>query len=389
MVFRIQFRRDMTTGPKSRVPFGMLGLFMPQNYRLLSNRFLMTAKTNTTAVTNQIHIMARMLFFAATLRTANFVIPMPFSAPHTLFSGHNGAIYDAAYWHAARKWVTAGGDGVVASWSHAGEGTAELHHNQAFFSVATVGNQLIAGSASGELLIKGSGAPPQRIEAHDGGIFVLAAAAKGAVFSGGGAGQIHHWRHSGGTWKLRDRFIAPDRSKVRTLLPAPNGWLVGTSAGWLGTLMDGRFNRFVDMPATGHYAAVQLPQREAWLVASGDGHLRVIRFTGEVVYSFPAHQGPIYRLVVTGDVIWSASRDKSVKAWRASDLVPVDKLVFKGGGHTRSVNALAAHRTLDGWELVSGGDDRSARKFELNDWGYRATSPPADDRAARASDSPD
>lgn len=388
MVFKIQFLRDMTTGPKSRVPLGMLGLFMPQNYRLFCNRFLANAKTKTTAVANQIHIMTHTHYFAATLRTANFVISMQPSAPHTLFSGHNGAVYDAVHWNAAGKWVTAGGDGVVASWSEDGQGMAELHHEQAFFSVAAVGPQLVAGTASGELMIKGTGTEPQRIQAHEGGVFALTVTADGTFFSGGGAGQIHHWRPTTGPWQLHRSFVTPDGSKVRTLLPAATGFLVGTSAGWLGTLVDGQFQQFEAIPVTGHYAAVPIPRRNAWLVAGGDGHLRVVSFAGEVVYSFPAHQGPVYRLAVAGEVIWSASRDKSVKAWRANDLAPVDKLVFKGGGHTRSVNALAAHRTRDGWALLSGGDDRSAREFVLNDSGYRATNPPVDGRAAEASGSP-
>ncbi len=296
--------------------------------------------------------------------------------PHTLFSGHNGAVYDAAYWAAAGKWVTAGGDGVVASWTEGGEGTAELHHQQAFFSVAAIGDHLFAGTASGELMIKGLHADPQRIEAHEHGVFALAGDGPGRALSGGGAGQIQQWTYEGGRWQALDRYTVPDGSKVRTLLPGPTGCLVGTSAGWLGTWADGRFHAFRGGSAMGIYAAAIIPGKRAWLVGCGDGHIRVVSFAGEWVYAFPAHQGPVYRLAVAGDVIWSASRDKTVKAWRLADLAPIEKLAFKGGGHTRSVNALHIRRAPAGWELLSGGDDRSARLFRLNDLGYRATSPP-------------
>lgn len=50
-------------------------------------------------------------------------------------SGHQGALYDAAWNATTQEWVTAGGDGVVAKWSFQdpNAGQAILHHEKAFF----------------------------------------------------------------------------------------------------------------------------------------------------------------------------------------------------------------------------------------------------------------
>ena len=299
------------------------------------------------------------------------------SEANAVFSGHNGAIYDVAHWDAASLWVTAAGDGVVAAWADGGQGKALLHHKEAFFSVATWADWLFAGSASGEVLVAHrDGRLPQRVEAHGKGVFAMMAVA-GTLWTGGGEGQILRWQFNDNRWTPDARFAVPDGSKIRTLVPDGGGFLVGTSGGWLGTFdpVSG-FSRFAASAPTGHYSAVRIPGKRAWLLAEGDGHLRVHDETGGLVLSLSAHQGPIYRLVVTGDVIWSVSRDKTIKAWNARDLSPADRVAFKSGGHTRWVNALAAApRASGGWDLVTGGDDRNARLFVLNDSGFRATNP--------------
>ena len=359
----------------------MLGLFMPRNYRLLPNRFWMNAKTNNTAKPNQIHIMIVSFSEPATARSANFVNSMERSELLAVFSGHSGAVYDAAFWEATGRWVTAAGDGVVAQWDADGQGTALLHHASPFFSVTTFGDWLFAGSASGEvMLMHRDGRPPQRVEAHELGVFALAVAG-GGLWSGGGSGAIRPWTFNGDRWQPGPAFRVPDGSKVRTLLPDADRWLVGTSAGWLGTFSPSfGFSRFEDAPETGHYSAVRARDRAAWIVADGDGHLRAYRDDGSLVLAFPAHQGPVYRMVQVGETVWTASRDKSIKAWRTRDLAPVDKVSFQTGGHTRSVNALVAESTPSGWQLLTGGDDRRARLFGLTDSGCLATNPPAQPR---------
>ncbi len=298
-----------------------------------------------------------------------------------VFSGHSGAVYDAAFWEATGRWVTAAGDGVVAQWNGDGQGTALCHHSSPFYSVATFGDWLFAGSASGEVMVMNrDGRPPQRVEAHAQGVFALVPTADG-LWSGGGAGQIRPWAFNGDRWQPGPAFRTPDGSKVRTLHPATDGWLVGTSAGWLGTFTPSTgFTRFRDAPETGHYGAVRARNRAAWVVADGDGHLRAYRDDGELVIAFPAHQGPVYRMVQVGETIWTASRDKSIKAWNERDLTSLDKVSFQTGGHTRSVNALAAAQTPEGWRLLTGGDDRRARLFGLTDSGCLATNPPAQRR---------
>lgn len=356
----------------------MLGLFMQQNYRLFPNRFKPKTTKINTAIANQIHIMISSHSLATTLRPPNFVNSMERSELVALFSGHAGAVYDAVWWDASQRWVTAGGDGVVAQWEPDGVGKALLHHSGAFFSVAVAGDWLFAGTASGEVMVlHRDGRVPQRVEAHRNGVFALVPVAD-ALWSGDGAGQILQWQCENGRWLPLRATPTPDGTKVRTLLPHGGHFVVGTSGGWLGRFHPDRgFTPFHGVPATGHYAALRLPNRPAWLVADGDGHLRVYDDTGQQVYAFPAHQGPVYRMVRVGTRIWTASRDKSIKAWHAHDLTPQDKVTFKSGGHTRSVNALSAALTPAGWQLLTGGDDRKARLFGLSPEGCLATNPPA------------
>ena len=224
--------------------------------------------------------------------------------PPVQLSGHNGAIYDAAFHPATGQWVTAGGDGVVARWDDNGTGQALMHHSEAFFSVAVVGADVVAGTANGELMIRGMAGDPARWVTQSAGIFEILPLSEDAFMTGGGAGQIQHWQRLNGQWSPVHTSTVPDGSKVRTLVPSEAGIFVGTSSGWIGTLKDGQFHAFNLPESTGCYAALDLPERRAWLLARGNGHLQVVTHSGERVYGFAAHQGPVYRLARAGEVIW-------------------------------------------------------------------------------------
>jgi len=69
-------------------------------------------------------------------------------------------------------------------------------------------------------------------------------------------------------------------------------------------------------------------------------------------HAFPAHRGVIYSMITFGNLIISASRDKSIKVWSLEDYSPLQKL----NGHRQSVNAIMQQNEHS---FVSVSDDGS------------------------------
>lgn len=271
------------------------------------------------------------------------------------WTGHNGAIYDLAFDDLNNAWLSAGGDGLIVRWADSGQGRAIMHHNEAFFSVSAAAGEVAAGTASGELFLKPVSGETARIPLHSAGLFSLLRVDSDWL-TGGGSGQIR-LAHSP---PIPPISVAP--GKIRCFVPGPEGAMfVGTSGG-NGHLLD--LTTGIASPPIAHheggiYCAHYLGSKGTWITGGRDGHLRVWKESGELVWSFPAHAGSIYRMVAVGDFLWTASRDKSIKGWNLSDLSMRFKIGAGAQAHTRSVNALAGRLLQDGQtELVSGGDDR-------------------------------
>ena len=282
-------------------------------------------------------------------------------------SGHQGAIYDACWDVASQTWLTAGGDGIIAEWpsNGQGEGSALLHHQKAFFSVSSHGAARAAGTENGELFRwkDGDAATATRIEAHRNGLFALAWMPDGRLLTGGGDERILMWEDSRlcGEWRI------PGAQKIRCIVLHQKQAFVGTTSGkgylFQWNQQDSTFERMGDVGghSGGCYAAVWHPLKQAWITGGRDGHLRVWRFDQGEILAFPAHEGAIYRMAIAGDELWTASRDKTLKAWRLSDLSPVRKVTHSTGGSARSLNALAQ----SGQAILFGGDDRLGRLLPL------------------------
>lgn len=278
-------------------------------------------------------------------------------------SGHQGAIYDACWDAESHTWLTAGGDGIVAEWPSDGhgEGRALLHHEKAFFSVSSLGTQRAAGTENGELFrwTGNNASIAKRIEAHRNGLFAMAWMPDGRLLTGGGDERILMWQGA----QLRGEWRIPGAQKIRCIVRQENEVFIGTTQG-KGHLFafDASGDALEQVAETaGHsggcYAAVWHPQKRAWITGGRDGHLRVWRADQGELLAFPAHEGAIYRMAISGDNLWTASRDKSMKAWRLDDLSPARKLTHRNGGSARSINALACSEKA----VLFGGDDRTGR----------------------------
>jgi WD40 repeat protein len=293
--------------------------------------------------------------------------------PIRRFEGHAGAIYDAAWHPVASAFLTAGGDGTVARWSTAADdGTAVFHHSRAFFCVTPWGDGLIAGTEDGEVFSCSDpgAADIRRTTAHRGGVFTVLPAGS-HVLTGGGDSSIRLWAATPGEpWSLEATAVLENAGKIRHLAFRPGALLAATSGGTAWEFPwppapDGAAPPPADLgtPARvthhpgGCHAAVWHAQKGLWMTGGKDGIVRATAPDGTEVIHFAAHAGTVYRLLLHDGVLYSAGRDKTVKAWDARDLRPLARTTPAHGGPVRSVNALAA-----GPEgLLSGGDDRIAR----------------------------
>ena len=281
----------------------------------------------------------------------------------TRWTGHNGAIYDLVFWPERGQWVSAGGDGLVAAWSAGGQGTGIFHHHEAFFSVGLWGQDLVAGTASGDAFVL-IGGEPRRWKVHDLGTFAFATAATGALLTGGGDGTGNLWGRgaSGEILNLGPAWTNPAGGKIRGFFAGPSGdMLVASSDGTARLLsIDAReLAHPVVRHEGGVYCAVWHEGKGVWLTGGRDGHIRVSLPSGEAILALPAHEGSIYRMCLVGKQLWTAGRDKCIKVWDLDALQVLHRLDARSGGHSRSVNAMACRVTAEGaLEVVSGGDDR-------------------------------
>lgn len=293
---------------------------------------------------------------------------METNAKQLQLSGHNGAIYDACWDKYRQEWITAGGDGVVAAWDESLDinGRALLQSTDAFYAVHAIESGPIAGTESGEIMLFNSMGEPRKIAAHHGGIFELNATGSNGFFCGGGDGRITQW-DSG---SLQGEWHWKNATKIRTIASAQHGMFIGSSSGKGIILPDlsskNSLNKGVEVKGHegGIYAAVYLPEKSVWLTGGRDGHLRAWSLTGQELIAIPAHEAAIYRVVVGGNQLYTASRDKSVKSWNTNDLSFSAKWNYENKGAKRSVNALCLGGKETPW-LLAAGDDRQIRLMQL------------------------
>lgn len=284
--------------------------------------------------------------------------------------GHQGAIYDAVWDKRHERWLTAGGDGVVAGWDEEGaeDGQAVLHHEHAIYCVLPFVNGIAAGVQNGDLMLLYDGEKVRRIAAHPGGVFSLYMTSDHLLYSGGADGAVRCWKEG----ELVGEWEWPGAGKIRTLAATDHGLFVGAGSGE-GWVFDPKNPTTPNERAPisyhegGIYAALWVPDKQVWITGGKDGYIRVNLQNGNPVFSFSAHQGAIYRMVMDSNTLYTASRDKSVKSWDLASLSPQSRWDSKNKGATRSVNALALGGTNSDW-ILAAGDDRKARLRNVSDW---------------------
>ena len=116
---------------------------------------------------------------------------------------------------------------------------------------------------------------------------------------------------------------------------------------------------------TGGCLRPSLPEKRTWLSSGRDGCIRA----GLLQVRKPFHprsRGAIYRIVSDGTHLWTASRDKTLKAWRLSDLAFVRKIPTAKAEHAFH-QCLACRTQPQSSTLLFGGDDRGPAFHLLTD----------------------
>ena len=165
---------------------------------------------------------------------------------------------------------------------------------------------------------------------HAGGTFVVT-----DQWSAGADGHLRRWRtgESVGSFPGRIRCVLDTRRGTRVGLHDGHAARLGSTSPQ--SLHDGSVR-----------AMMPWPGKEALGTAGADGRIRIWEEAGDTlrdVVSIDAHKGAVYRLEASPDGlrVASASRDRTVAVWNASDLALEARLSRSSGeGHTRSVNAL-------------------------------------------------
>lgn len=282
------------------------------------------------------------------------------SAPLLVLRGHQGAVYDLAWNEATGSWISAGGDGVLATWKHGEEnGTALAHHTSPFYALTTWEGLVVGGNATGELFMH---APENHriLHVHKAPVFSLFADEDKALWSGDGQGHLCRWE-----WNTAGPTVThqwhTDLGKVRHITAHPSGVMASGSAGsWM--VINRNFEPAPPVHAHNRscYWAQHLASKQSVLSGGQDGQLKVHRGEEEIV-ALDVHQSAVYRGVVQGNVLWTCGRDRDVKAWDLSTLETLGKLPRP---HARSVNAMAIGGRLDAF-LATGGDDRTVKIWAL------------------------
>jgi WD40 repeat protein len=216
-------------------------------------------------------------------------------------------------------------------------------------------NSLLIGSMAGQLIRMNTGNQtfePLNAEATGGIYGISNADEKGDYYTTHGNGELQKWNQAG-----ESRVFSLSSAKIRSTL-----FHQGLLYVFCG---DGQV-RICD-PESGNVLKTLSHERGAVNtgIISGEGKLVTAGWDGRFYFwnelefdeMLPVHNYAVYALRKnpSGNLIASASRDKSIKIWTPDLKLPLAKLERTAGqGHTHSVNDI---QWIDDSFLLSTGDD--------------------------------
>lgn len=286
---------------------------------------------------------------------------------HTL-KAHNGALYALAPGRSKGTLFSAGADNVVAEWSlETGQTNAfAIRTEQTVYSLLNLDRKhLVIGTITGNMHVIDllERKEIRLLKFHDKGIFHLNMnPATGHVIAASGDGSLSVWNPE--DWSLL-WHLPITHHKIRRTAIGHEGKLMAVVSGdgYCRIFETTQYKEVAAFKAhdDGANSACFLPDGN--LVTGGkDAHLRTWNHSKgfELIREVPAHNYAIYDMVLSPDqkMIATASRDKTVKLWDASDTATPTRLDrAKSGGHINSVNAALWLQEEN--LLATCGDDRT------------------------------
>lgn len=294
------------------------------------------------------------------------------------YTGHKGSIYAMAVDAAERYLYTSGDDGLVVRWDlqqaeDSGDGILRI--GTAVFSLEVIEkhNLLVVGASDGTVyfvdLVGGSIKHTYRKTEHR--VFdlwydpefdyVWLLQAKGwlgvidvASFTEKGYQQI-------GTENLRKIIAGPIAGYV----------LLGGSDGQIRLLekKSGEIKSSWKAHGNSVFAMQLIPETDYLLSGGRDAHLNLWEWKGKylAVQKVPAHNFTINDIALSPDhkMIVTASRDKTIKLWRADDLALLKVVdAARHEGHKHSVNKIKWLESDN--SVISGSDDKRIIRWQFS-----------------------
>ena len=287
-------------------------------------------------------------------------------------SGHAGAIYDVVL-TGENSCFTTSADKYVVKWK-LNEGVQDKFAAKLDFS----GYRIALNSAENLLAVGNSGGGIHVIDLslkqevrllsqHQSAVFSLTYCVQNYEFYSGDAdGYFCVW--NGDTFDLK-LTLPFNCGKIRTISVNEDGSHVALSCqdGNVRILETRFFNEVATLRGHKDGANCAIFSGDQLYSGAKDAHIRLWDWKSELLLkSVPAHNFAVYDflLLQDGQILVSASFDKTIKILSADTLTVLKRLEKRDGGHSHVVNRLAK---LNESRFVSVGDDRQIIVWEINE----------------------
>jgi F-box/WD-40 domain protein 7 len=178
------------------------------------------------------------------------------------------------------------------------------------------------------------------------------------MYVGDADGNLSVWNTENWSLILNLPFDCGKIRAIDFLGEDSNKLVIGSQDGYVRVIETNYYNLITSFNTHngGCLALSETEFKKNILFSSGkDGYIRAWKMdTCKEVIAIPAHNESIYKLFEKNGLLYSISRDKTLKIWDSNSLDFIFKIERKIGGHTHSINDLLFFDDL----LFTVGDDK-------------------------------